>query len=447
MRRRERTVPPMVAARPSRPSAPTGHRAAAHRRLTDRAVALRARLAIVGTLVGAVALGGLVGTVALGAGPAGAGTIAADRAQASQLASEIAAESGRIDALAQRYDQAQTQEQQTEAALAQAHAQLAVAVADAAAARRQLRADALAAYMGDEGSTQVAALFQAGASGAAARAEYQQLSDVHLGSAIERYQQAQRHVAGVERQLRQEQQTEQATLASLAQTQQQAQAAVAAEQAQLDSVNANLQQQLLAQAHAIEVAKVEAQQAQAARQAAAQAAAARAAAAQAAAQAAASSAGPGGGSGPGGSDGAGAPSAMAPAAPAAPAAPVTASWQQQANVAVRAALSQVGTPYVWGGASPGGFDCSGLVMWAWGQAGVNLPHYSVAQYDAMAHVPESDLVPGDVVFYNSPYDGYLGHEALYIGNGQVVQAPMTGMDVQVTSLTWAGPPVAFGQPG
>jgi len=102
-----------------------------------------------------------------------------------------------------------------------------------------------------------------------------------------------------------------------------------------------------------------------------------------------------------------------------------------AAAAVEAAESRVGDPYVWGAAGPDAFDCSGLVMWAYAQAGVYLPHFSGAQYDDTMHIPMSDLEPGDLVFPADPGE----HVAMYIGNGEIVQAPYTGADVQIVPLT------------
>ncbi len=96
---------------------------------------------------------------------------------------------------------------------------------------------------------------------------------------------------------------------------------------------------------------------------------------------------------------------------------------------VGVALSYQGVPYVWGGASPGGFDCSGLVMYSYAQIGVSLPHSSYAQYNVGVAVPRDQLQPGDLVFF----DG-LGHVGLYIGGGMFVHAPHTGTVVQVASL-------------
>ena len=93
------------------------------------------------------------------------------------------------------------------------------------------------------------------------------------------------------------------------------------------------------------------------------------------------------------------------------------------------AMAQVGTPYVWGGSAPGGFDCSGLVMWAFAQVGVSLPHSSYAQFGYGVPVSVDELEPGDLVFF----DG-LGHVGMYIGGGQFVEAPHTGAFVQVSNL-------------
>ena len=100
---------------------------------------------------------------------------------------------------------------------------------------------------------------------------------------------------------------------------------------------------------------------------------------------------------------------------------------------VGVALSQLGTPYVWAGSAPGGFDCSGLVMWAYAQVGVSLPHSTYAQYGYGVPVSRDQLQPGDLVFF----DG-LGHVGIYIGGGQFIHAPHTGDVVKISSLDEAG---------
>ncbi|MDQ5873845.1 MAG: NlpC/P60 family protein [Actinomycetota bacterium] len=102
---------------------------------------------------------------------------------------------------------------------------------------------------------------------------------------------------------------------------------------------------------------------------------------------------------------------------------------ERARVAVEAALDQVGEPYQWGAAGPDSFDCSGLTMWSWAQAGVALPHNSGAQYAATTRVDQSEWEPGDLIFAGSP----IHHVGMYIGNGQMVEAPYTGATVRVVS--------------
>ena len=101
---------------------------------------------------------------------------------------------------------------------------------------------------------------------------------------------------------------------------------------------------------------------------------------------------------------------------------------------VSIAMSYIGVPYVWGGASPSGFDCSGLVMYSFAQLGISLPHSSYAQFGYGTPVSYDQLQPGDLVFF----DG-LGHVGIYIGGGEFVDAPHTGAYVRVDSMTssWA----------
>ncbi len=102
----------------------------------------------------------------------------------------------------------------------------------------------------------------------------------------------------------------------------------------------------------------------------------------------------------------------------------------RARVAVETALDQAGKPYHWGSAGPDSFDCSGLTMFAWRAAGVSLPHSSRAQFGSGPRVARDDLQPGDLVFFGRP----IRHVGLYIGNGQMVNAPETGEQVGVRSM-------------
>jgi cell wall-associated NlpC family hydrolase len=97
--------------------------------------------------------------------------------------------------------------------------------------------------------------------------------------------------------------------------------------------------------------------------------------------------------------------------------------------AVEIAAQELGTPYRYGGNSPGGFDCSGLVAYVYGRLGVALPHNAAAQYGYGRPVDSRHLRPGDLVFF----DG-LGHVGLYIGRGRIIHAPQTGERVEIQSL-------------
>lgn len=102
--------------------------------------------------------------------------------------------------------------------------------------------------------------------------------------------------------------------------------------------------------------------------------------------------------------------------------------------AVAIAYQFLGVPYVWGGASPTGFDCSGLMMYVYGQLGIKLGHYTGFQYYAGLRVPRDQLQPGDLVFFHANSAGVPQHEGMYIGNGQFIQAPHTGDVVKISSL-------------
>lgn len=104
-----------------------------------------------------------------------------------------------------------------------------------------------------------------------------------------------------------------------------------------------------------------------------------------------------------------------------------------AQTAVNAAYSVIGTPYVWGSADPNvGFDCSGFTMWAWGQAGVSLPHSSASQYAVLPHIDRADLQPGDLIFFFSP----ISHVAMYLSPTTMIDANHPGDVVNVRPIYW-----------
>jgi peptidoglycan DL-endopeptidase CwlO len=105
----------------------------------------------------------------------------------------------------------------------------------------------------------------------------------------------------------------------------------------------------------------------------------------------------------------------------------------RASQVVSIALQFLGVPYVWGGMSPSGFDCSGLTAYAYAQIGISLPHHAASQWNYGVPVSYGNEQPGDLVFFSG-----LGHMGMYIGNGQFVHAPHTGDVVKISSLSERG---------
>ncbi len=128
-------------------------------------------------------------------------------------------------------------------------------------------------------------------------------------------------------------------------------------------------------------------------------------------------------------------------------------WAKQASsgtggIAVQWALTQLGKPYVWAAAGPSSYDCSGLTMRAWEQAGVSLDHWTGTQWTSGPHVPVNDLLPGDLVFFasGSRTPSTIHHVGIYIGRGLMVHAPQTGDVVRIASM-WRPDLVGATRPG
>ena len=126
------------------------------------------------------------------------------------------------------------------------------------------------------------------------------------------------------------------------------------------------------------------------------------------------------------------PALAHPVAPASASASAVAAPTAAAQIAVDTALAQLGDPYVWAGAGPDVFDCSGLTQYAYAAAGISLPHSSAMQSTMGTAVSSADLQPGDLVYFYSP----VSHIAIYIGNGQMVTAPRSGDVVKVVDLAY-----------
>ena len=101
--------------------------------------------------------------------------------------------------------------------------------------------------------------------------------------------------------------------------------------------------------------------------------------------------------------------------------------------ALQAAITREGDPYVWGAVGPGEFDCSGLVVWAYAQEGIALPHYTGNLWNSGMHVARSDLEPGDLVFFFAD----ISHVGIYIGDGMMIDAPDFGETVHVQPVFWS----------
>lgn len=105
-----------------------------------------------------------------------------------------------------------------------------------------------------------------------------------------------------------------------------------------------------------------------------------------------------------------------------------------AGTAISAAQGQLGVAYQFARSEPGvAFDCSGLTKYAWGKAGVSLPHQSRQQYAVTPHVPKDQAQPGDLIFYHAP----IGHVAIYLGGGMLIHAPASGDVVKISSVNWS----------
>ena len=341
---------------------------------------------------------------------ASADSVGSDQAQATQLAAEIQAQGQRLAVLSEKYDQANIRVTQLDQQVAQTKSEISATKAHVASAQANLRSQALQDYMSGGADNGLEQLFTPGGQQSSVTAEYQNVASGNVSNAIDRLNRAEQTLTDQENQLQATQTQAQAALTQAATAKQGAQNELADQQATLSKVKGRIAT-LVAQQQAAEAAQ--------------QAAAfqAKVLAQQQAAAAAAAAA-----TGATGSSGANTPPPPSPGGAG----------------AVSAAMSQIGVPYVWGGATPGvGFDCSGLTMWAWGQAGVGLPHSAAAQYDDTEHVPLADMEPGDLIFYDE--GGVIGHVTMYIGGGQMVQAPETGESVQVTPI-WSNGLVGAGRP-
>jgi cell wall-associated NlpC family hydrolase len=392
---------------------------------------------------------------------AGADQLANERAYAQELTNQIAALGLREAALGEQYDAGVVALRQADSRVAAAARALASAKSDQLKTVVLLRQDAVQAYVGGGPALELAGpVALANLNQALLRQELEQTFASHETDALDRFQFAAAAESTAQASLTIARNADRRRLAGLERDRQQVMAAqnnlVGVQQqvkGQIASLVAEIQreEQLAAQrAEDARLARERAAQQAAAAQAVAQAAAQQAAQQQAAAQAAAQQAAQQAAQdvvlqqqeqqqaaeqAAAQTRQAAAIAVNSPVASVTTTVPVESSpvpnESSAAATAVAAAESRVGDPYVWGAAGPGAFDCSGLVMWAYEQAGISLPHFSGAQFADTTQIPMSDLQPGDLVFPADPGQ----HVAMYVGNGEVVQAPYSGADVQIIPLS------------
>ncbi len=363
----------------------------------------------------------------LGMNAVGAQNVDDARSEAEALAADLASTQERLIELAEEYNRATADLESSQVQFAAARKQLEANQAVLDRTRAQLRDYALQAYVSGGGERELDGFFGADANTVDQRLNYIKTAAGNKQQLLDDVAEASKRV---DKQLAQ---------------MQLAQKAAEAEQARIDRARADAGQletetaDLLERANgrlATLVAEAEARRVAQEREAAL--AAARAAQVQVQVQVQSENTTPvpapapetGGGVGSGGS----------------PPPPVVYNpppgLRVEAAIAVRAVLSQIGVPYVFGGASPSaGFDCSGLMYWAYAQAGVSISRPADYQRDDAVRINYEDLQPGDLVFYGEP----PSHVGMYIGNGEIVNAPRTGEVVGVKSMFYSSKPMTYGR--
>lgn len=141
------------------------------------------------------------------------------------------------------------------------------------------------------------------------------------------------------------------------------------------------------------------------------------------------------------------PTTKLPATPKPPVVNPPPASSSKVEKAVSFAMDQLGEPYKWGGAGPNSWDCSGLVMKAWGSAGVSLPHFGGAQYSQTKHVSMDSIQRGDLLFWSNGGPGSIYHVTIYLGGGKMIHAPRTGRNVEIVSINYWIKPKYASRPG
>jgi cell wall-associated NlpC family hydrolase len=369
-----------------------------------------------------------------------------------RIADEIDRLKDKVDQYAEDYAVALDNKATLDAEVADAEARVAAKQAEVDAVNADLSNMAVEAFVGGGGGGTLTTLLSGG-EGPNDAVQREQFSDVAYNSGAETtndYEQLVRELEAEQADLEDKRDQAQQLADQIAGSQANAEQSIKDLNAKQAEAEARYGQQLAAEQAAREAAAQKAAQEQIARaQAAAAAAAARPASpgesgsngggrGGGGTESADTGGGSGGGGGGGSSDSGGSSGSSGGVDPNAGAGGGT----SLGAIAVSAAKSQLGVPYRFAAESPGvAFDCSGLTKYAWGQAGVYLPHQSRQQYASSPHVSLANLAPGDLIFYYSP----ISHVSMYIGGGQVIHAPATGDVVKISGLS--GNAVGATRPG
>jgi len=341
---------------------------------------------------------------ALVGNPAGADTVGNDKARVAALLAQLNAQTERESRLSEAFDQAQLHLQQVDATLAAAKVQIGQTAVQMSQDVSRVKSLAVESYMDGGAARELSLLIPGSADQIAVRGTYVAAATGSDNDAIDALRAAHIELGRKQTTLASAQAAATAAVTELASAQQAAAAAAAATSAAYTAAQAELGQAQLQAAEAAQAAANEA----------------RIEAASAAQSQAGSITAGSGSSGDAGSNefGGGSPSVALP--PPSSAAGLAIYWAKQ----------ELGKPYVYGGAGPDSFDCSGLTAWAWGHAGHPLVHSSEEQYYDTTHVSIAELEPGDLVFYGIPPH----HVGIYVGGGEMIDALHTGTNVEYDSI-------------
>ena len=388
-------------------------------------------------MLSAVVVSGLLAVPLASALPAGAQSIESKRAEAAAVASELASLDRELMDINARYEASRFELSQAEEQVTEAQARVDQTNAELDQRRGEMRTFAVKAYQSGNDSPELNALLTADGDTAPAKKSYIEVTNGNRRDLVDSLSGMQRQAEDETKRLQQAQAEAERISDDMAATRADAQRATATQR----SVNERVQGEL-----ATLVREEEARRAAAAAAAAAERAAAESAARAAATPAPSSSSSSSSSSSaaaapaPRSTGGGGSSSSPAPAPESSGPAP---SIRSGLAGAIDAAVSKVGSRYVWGSAGPNTFDCSGLMVWAFKQVGISLPHYSGAQYASTTRVSRSQLQPGDLVFWGS---GGSEHVALYMGGNQIVHAFSSRAATGITALDgWWKTPSGYGR--